>query len=166
MGYHWGCKDASAVILRHNISYFVSIFKVGMVQRSKKQSAIGDLSGLTAQSIYSCMEVLEDALIQKLTIVSSMMYKRKSRVGVCEEKSIVNVVANIIGSFAFIAQALCNVFHFLSQGIKYLKTVAWGQSLAELGVDSMMVTLIKQTLSREFDVVLSAKELRKLAFSG
>jgi fatty acid synthase len=38
-------------------------------------------------------------------------------------------------------------------------------SLVELGMDSMMAVEIKQTLEREFDVFLTAQEIRKLNFA-
>ena len=38
-------------------------------------------------------------------------------------------------------------------------------SLAELGIDSMMGTEIKQTLEREFDIFLTAQEIRNLTFA-
>lgn len=40
------------------------------------------------------------------------------------------------------------------------------QTLAELGMDSLMATVIRQKLEREFDIVLSYKELRRQTFAG
>lgn len=38
-------------------------------------------------------------------------------------------------------------------------------SLAELGIDSMMAVEIKQTLEREFDILLTAQDIRNLTFA-
>lgn len=51
-------------------------------------------------------------------------------------------------------------------GIKNLKTVSHQSTLAELGMDSMMAVEIKQTLEREFEVFLTAQDIRNLTFEG
>lgn len=38
------------------------------------------------------------------------------------------------------------------------------KSLAELGMDSLMGTEIRQTLERKFDLLISAQEIRNLTF--
>jgi len=43
--------------------------------------------------------------------------------------------------------------------------VAQYTSLAELGMDSMMAVEIKQTLEREYDIFLTAEDIRNLNFS-
>jgi len=43
--------------------------------------------------------------------------------------------------------------------------VAQHTSLAELGMDSMMAVEIKQTLEREYDIFLTAEDIRNLNFS-
>lgn len=50
-------------------------------------------------------------------------------------------------------------------GIRDLKTVSMHSSLAELGMDSMMAVEIKQTLEREFEVFLTAQDIRSLTFA-
>lgn len=50
-------------------------------------------------------------------------------------------------------------------GIQDLKTISMHSSLAELGMDSMMAVEIKQTLEREFDVALTAQDIRGLTFA-
>lgn len=52
------------------------------------------------------------------------------------------------------------VAHIL--GIKDVKTVAPATTLADLGLDSLMGVEIKQTLERDYDVILSAAEVRAL----
>jgi len=49
--------------------------------------------------------------------------------------------------------------------LKHLDKVAQNVPLSELGMDSMMAVEIKQTLEREFDVVLAASDIRILNFA-
>jgi len=46
-----------------------------------------------------------------------------------------------------------------------MKVISQNSSLAELGMDSMMTVEIKQTLEREFDLFLTAQEIRSLTFA-
>jgi fatty acid synthase len=50
-------------------------------------------------------------------------------------------------------------------GIRDLKTVSQHSTLAELGMDSMMAVEIKQSIEREFEVFLTAQEIRSLTFA-
>lgn len=50
-------------------------------------------------------------------------------------------------------------------GVKDLKVVAQHTSLAELGMDSMTAVEIKQTLEREYDIMLTAQDIRNLNFA-
>lgn len=50
-------------------------------------------------------------------------------------------------------------------GIKDLQTINQQSTLAELGMDSMMGVEIKQTLEREYQIYLSAEDIRKLNFA-
>jgi len=50
-------------------------------------------------------------------------------------------------------------------GVKDSNRVASNVSLAELGMDSMMLIEIKQTFEREFDVFLTAQDIRNLNFA-
>ncbi|XP_011705573.1 PREDICTED: fatty acid synthase-like, partial [Wasmannia auropunctata] len=49
--------------------------------------------------------------------------------------------------------------------IKDMKVVSRSMTLTELGMDSMMAVEIKQTLEREFDIFLTAQEIRTLTFA-
>jgi Phosphopantetheine attachment site. len=53
---------------------------------------------------------------------------------------------------------------FVVLGIKDVNTVNTQSTLADLGMDSLMVAEIKQTLERNYDLVLSAQEIRSLTF--
>jgi fatty acid synthase len=50
-------------------------------------------------------------------------------------------------------------------GIKDVSTVNGQSTLADLGMDSLMGAEIKQTLERNYDLVLSAQEIRSLTFA-
>jgi len=58
-----------------------------------------------------------------------------------------------------------NIIVYFITDISDMKVVSYNSSLAELGMDSMMAVEIKQTLEREFDVFLTAQELRNLTFA-
>lgn len=55
--------------------------------------------------------------------------------------------------------------YFEFAGLKDLKSVSHQTTLAELGMDSMMAVEIRQTLEREFEVLLSAQDIRGLNFA-
>jgi acyl carrier protein len=46
-----------------------------------------------------------------------------------------------------------------------VKTISLKLTLAELGMDSMTVVEIKETLEREFEIYLTLQEIRKLTFT-
>ena len=52
----------------------------------------------------------------------------------------------------------------ISTGIKDASTVHAGLSLGELGLDSLMNVEIQQTLQRNYDISMSANEIRALTF--
>lgn len=52
-----------------------------------------------------------------------------------------------------------------SAGIKNPETVLGTLTLTELGMDSLMGTDIKQALEQDFNIELSAKEIRELTFN-
>jgi fatty acid synthase len=50
-------------------------------------------------------------------------------------------------------------------GIRDLKTISPNSTLAELGMDSMTVVEIQQSLEREFGLFLTPQEIRSLTFA-
>lgn len=50
-------------------------------------------------------------------------------------------------------------------GLKDLKTISQQTPISELGMDSMMAVEIKQTLEREFEIFLTAQDIRGLNFA-
>nr|XP_012219068.1 PREDICTED: LOW QUALITY PROTEIN: fatty acid synthase-like [Linepithema humile] len=118
---------------------------VGLVadmQEVNKELVIG---GTLQQKISSCLVEFEKFLLQNRPIVSSMIVsEKKTRLSGSED--IVEVVADIMN-------------------IKDIKTISQNTPLAELGMDSMMAVEIKQTLEREFDILLTPQEIRTLTFA-
>lgn len=118
---------------------------VGLVadmQDDDKEMIIG---GTLQQKISSCIEKFEEFLLQEHPVVASMVVAEK-RSDAFGASNIVETVANIMG-------------------LKDLNNVSCQTPLPELGMDSMMVVEIKQTLEREFDIFLTAQEIRHLNFA-
>ncbi|KAJ4448694.1 hypothetical protein ANN_00084 [Periplaneta americana] len=102
------------------------------------------IGGTLQQRISSCLEVLDVLLAQTHPVVGSMVVAEK-RAG--------------SGNYADIMECVSSIL-----GIRDLKTVSHTTTLAELGMDSMTAVEIKQTLEREFEVLLTAQEIRSLTF--
>lgn len=56
-------------------------------------------------------------------------------------------------------------FKFIS-GVKDMNSISVEASLGDLGLDSLMGVEIKQTLERDFDLVLSTTEIRQLTITN
>ncbi|XP_014484098.1 PREDICTED: fatty acid synthase-like, partial [Dinoponera quadriceps] len=118
---------------------------VGLVadmQENNKELIIG---GTLQQRIQSCLDSLDTFLMLNRPIVCSMVVAEK-RAGFGRIMNVQEAVANIMG-------------------IKDLKTIGQNTPLSELGMDSMMAVDIKQTLEREFDIFLTAQDIRNLTFA-
>ncbi|XP_067207292.1 fatty acid synthase-like [Linepithema humile] len=118
---------------------------VGLVadmQEVNKELVIG---GTLQQKISSCLVELEKFLLQNRPIVSSMIVNEK-KMGLSGLDNMVETVANIMN-------------------IRDIKVISQSTPLAELGMDSMMAVEIRQTLEREFDILLTPQEVRKLTFA-
>jgi fatty acid synthase len=72
---------------------------------------------------------------------------------------------NPLGHSRPVTGLLCLNFTFVLLGIKDVNTVNAQSTLADLGMDSLMVAEIKQTLERNYDLVLSTQEIRSLTFA-
>ncbi|KAL6424537.1 hypothetical protein ACFW04_009934 [Cataglyphis niger] len=122
-----------------------AIAEVGLVadmQEDDKELVIG---GTLQQRISSCLDTLEIFLLQNRSIVSSMV--------VAEKRNNSDRATNPL-------EAVANIM-----GLKNPNIVAPNISLAELGMDSMMAVEIKQMLEREFDILLTAQDIRNLNFA-
>ncbi|XP_059048240.1 fatty acid synthase-like [Achroia grisella] len=122
-----------------------AIGDVGLVADMQDDDVQLEIGGTLQQRISSCLLALDKFLKQDAPIVSSIVVAEK-KVGGSGCGNIVDAVAQIMG-------------------IKDLKTVSQQVSLAELGMDSMMAVEIKQTLEREFEIFLTAQDIRTLTFA-
>ncbi|KAK4877606.1 hypothetical protein RN001_010112 [Aquatica leii] len=106
-----------------------------------------EVGGTLPQRIASCLTTLDIFLQQPHAVVSSVVLaeKKKGKSG-GNEVSVTDAVGNILG-------------------IKDVKMVSPTITLADLGMDSLMGAEIKQTLERNYDMTLSAQEIRALTFA-
>lgn len=104
------------------------------------------VGGTLPQRMASCLNVF-DVFLQypQQPVLASMVLaeKRKGGSGGSNQVSLIDAVANILG-------------------IKDTKNIDTSASLADLGMDSLMGAEIKQTLERNYDLVLSIGEIRTL----
>ncbi|XP_031841485.2 fatty acid synthase 1 [Nomia melanderi] len=123
-----------------------AIGDVGLILDSVGGDNDTEIGGTLPQRIRSCMETLDIFLQQPHPVLASMCVAdhRKSQDS-ANKISIVEAIANILG-------------------IKKLEGINYSITLADFGMDSLMGTEIKQTLERNYDVVLSAQEIRNLTF--
>ncbi|XP_057332495.1 fatty acid synthase [Microplitis mediator] len=106
-----------------------------------------EVGGTLPQRMASCLATMDTFLQQPHPVLASMVLADKHKLGDAgSQVSILEAVAHILG-------------------IKDVKTVNKSSSLADLGMDSLMGTEIKQTLERNYDLVLSAQEIRGLTFA-
>nr|XP_054930974.1 fatty acid synthase-like [Dermacentor andersoni] len=102
------------------------------------------IAGLLPQPINSCLEVLDYFLSQSHPVVSCFVKKSQSSASdSMEKRDLVKSVVHILG---------------IKDPSKMSPTV----SLGELGIDSLMGIEVKQLLERDYDVALTAQEIRQL----
>ncbi|XP_026672126.1 fatty acid synthase-like isoform X1 [Ceratina calcarata] len=104
-----------------------------------------EIGGTLPQRISSCLEEFDKFMCQSRPIVASMV--------VAEKRPSASKVSTVL-------EAMMNIMN-----IKDLKTVSQTTSLAELGMDSMMLVEIKQTLERDFELFLTPQDIRALNFA-
>ncbi|XP_025263530.1 fatty acid synthase-like, partial [Camponotus floridanus] len=122
-----------------------TIGDVGFVADMQEDDEELVIGGTLQQEISSCLDTLEVFLLQDRPIVSSIV--------IAEKKKDSNKATNPF-------EAVVNIM-----GLKNPNMAAPNMSLPELGMDSMMLVEIKQTLEREFDILLTAKDIRNLTFA-
>ena len=103
------------------------------------------VGGTLPQRMVSCLQTMDLFMQQPHAVLASMVIAEKRKADASGGVSLISAVANILG-------------------LKDTKNVNDGASLADLGMDSLMGAEIKQTLERNFDMVLSAQEIRQLTF--
>lgn len=103
------------------------------------------IGGTLPQRMASCLNTMDMFMQQPHAVLASMVIAEKRKADATGGVSLVSCVANILG-------------------LKDTKNINDSSSLADLGMDSLMGAEIKQTLERNFDMVLSAQEIRNLTF--
>lgn len=93
----------------------------------------------------SCLQTMDLLLQQLYPVVASMVVAEKRKSDGSGRMSLVTCIANILG-------------------LKDLKNISNSATLADLGMDSLMGAEIKQTLERNYDMIVSAQEIRQLTF--
>lgn len=121
-----------------------AVGEVGLVADMAEEKIDMEIGGTLQQRISSCLQELDPLLSCPDPIVSSMV--------VAEKRSNTRVAENII-------EAVMNII-----GIRDLKSVSMGTTLAEMGMDSLMASEIKTTLEREYELSINPQDLRTLTF--
>lgn len=121
-----------------------AVGEVGLVADMAESKIDVEIGGTLQQRITSCLYELDTLLTRPEPIVASMVVAEK-RVGSSGNENIIETVMNIMG-------------------IRDLKSISLGTTLSEMGMDSLMAVEIKQTLERDFDLVLTPQDLRALTF--
>lgn len=121
-----------------------AVGEVGLVADMADDKIDMEIGGTLQQRISSCLQELDRLLSSKDPIVSSMVVAEK-RSGRSGNENIIDAVMNIMG-------------------IRDLKSVSLGTTLSEMGMDSLMAVEIKQTLERDFELILTPQDLRLLTF--
>ncbi|XP_045466442.1 fatty acid synthase-like [Harmonia axyridis] len=122
-----------------------AIGDVGLVAEMMEDQTEIEIGGTLQQRITNCLQVMDTFLRQKEAAVVSSIVVAEKRSGSGSADNIVDAVANILG-------------------IKK-QSVSPHTNLAELGMDSMTAIEIKQSLEREFEVFLTAQDIRTMTFA-
>ncbi|KAL6256231.1 hypothetical protein P5V15_012347 [Pogonomyrmex californicus] len=124
-----------------------SICDVGYVADVQKDNSKElFLGGTLQQKLSCCLEKLEKFLLQNCPVVSSMVLPTEKKAESSGFSSLVETVANILD-------------------IKDVKVVRQNAILADFGMDSLMAVEIRQTIEREFAIILTVEEIRHLTFT-
>lgn len=106
-----------------------------------------EFHGTCPQRISSCLSTLDLFLQQEHPVVASMVIADNQKSKVPQDREdLLEVIGKIFG-------------------IKDVRTVNPNNSLADLGMDSLMGTEIKQILEKNFGIVLSRAEIPALTFN-
>ncbi|TMW54903.1 hypothetical protein DOY81_000136, partial [Sarcophaga bullata] len=103
------------------------------------------IGGTLPQRMTSCLQTIDLFLQQPHPVLASMVVAEKRKSDQSGNVSLIACVANILG-------------------LRDTKNVQDCASLADLGMDSLMGAEIKQTLERNFDIVMSPQEIRQMTF--
>ncbi|NWR76452.1 FAS synthase, partial [Centropus unirufus] len=106
------------------------------------------VGGTIPQQISSCLEVLDVFLNQPHPVMSSFVLAEKvsAKTDGGSHRDLVEAVANILG-------------------VRDLSTLKPETTLADLGLDSLMGVEVRQTLERDYDIIMNMREIRLLTIS-
>uniref|UniRef100_A0A8C1I655 Fatty acid synthase n=1 Tax=Cyprinus carpio TaxID=7962 RepID=A0A8C1I655_CYPCA len=107
------------------------------------------IGGTLPQRMSSCLEVLDRFLCQQRPVMSSFVLAEKVVVAKGEgsgQRDLVEAVAHILG-------------------VRDVSSLNADASLADLGLDSLMGVEVRQTLERDYDIVMAMREIRQLTIN-
>ncbi|KAG8446408.1 hypothetical protein GDO86_014021 [Hymenochirus boettgeri] len=107
------------------------------------------IGGTLPQRMSSCLEVLDQFLNQPHPVMSSF---------VLAEKTI--SVKNKGGSQQDLVEAVAHIL-----GVRDVNSLNPDTTLADLGLDSLMGVEVRQTLERDYDIVMAMREVRQLTIN-
>ncbi|KAL6267202.1 hypothetical protein P5V15_000279 [Pogonomyrmex californicus] len=105
-----------------------------------------EVGGTVPQFMSSCLETMDLFLQQPHPVLSSTVLAEKHKSDESNKISLIKIIGNILG-------------------IKDVNKISPNDTLSDLGMDSLMGTEIKQTLERNYDIMLSPQEIRGLTFA-
>lgn len=105
-----------------------------------------EVGGTLPQHMSSCLATMDIFLQQPHPVLASSVLAEKHKFDDGNKANLITTVANILG-------------------VKDVNLINFNNNLADLGMDSLMGTEIKQTLERHYDIMLSAQEIRVLTFA-
>lgn len=104
-----------------------------------------EILGAQQQRLASCLEILDAVFDAPAPIVTSMIVAEK-KVRTFDSSTPLDAVLNILN-------------------LRDTNAISHETKLSELGVDSLLVIEIRQTLERKFELFLSVEEIRQLTFA-
>lgn len=106
------------------------------------------IGGTLPQRIASCLEVLDRFLCQRQPVMSSFVLAERTvtKQEAGGQRDLVEAVAHILG-------------------VRDVNSLNADASLADLGLDSLMGVEVRQTLERDYDIVMTMREIRQLTIN-
>eukprot|EP00064_Thunnus_orientalis_P003928 superscaffoldBa00000342_g3939 len=106
------------------------------------------IGGTLPQRIASCLEVLDLFLCQQRPVMSSFVLAERT------------VVKSEAGSQRDLVDAVAHIL-----GVRDVNSLNADASLADLGLDSLMGVEVRQTLERDYDIVMAMRDIRQLTIN-
>ncbi|XP_054609993.1 fatty acid synthase isoform X1 [Dunckerocampus dactyliophorus] len=106
------------------------------------------IGGTLPQRIASCLDVLDHFLCQQRPVMSSFVLAERT------------VVKTEVGSQKDLVEAVAHIL-----GVRDVNSLNADSSLADLGLDSLMGVEVRQTLERDYDIVMAMREIRQLSIN-